>query len=320
MATRILITGGSGFVGACLTRSLIQAGDDVHLLLRPESSLWRLAEVQGHYTPHEADLRDADAVRRVVADCRPDVVYHLATHGVYPFQTDRAAIFSTNVLGTANLLEALEHGDYRAFVHVGSSSEYGHKARPIRETDRLEPRTDYAVAKASATLLCQAQAPRGRPVAIVRIFSAYGPWEERTRLVPYVMGCCLRGEVAEIVSGGQPRDFIYVEDVVRLLKLAAQTPEARGRILHAGTGRQHTVRDMVETILDVCGGEARFADEPPRADEPRSWVASIEQTTAITGWKPRHDLRSGIEHTWQWFVGFAKPLAARNRKPLYVQR
>jgi nucleoside-diphosphate-sugar epimerase len=302
MRERVLITGGAGFVGACVARDLIAGGREVHLLLRPESRPWRLAGLEGRYLAHPADLRDAAAVRRAVDACRPVDVYHLAAHGAYAFQKDRTAILTSNLLGTANLLDALAGHDYRVLVNVGSSSEYGHKDRPMHECDRLEPRTDYGVAKAAATLLCQAEALKGRPVVTVRIFSAFGPWEDPTRLVPYVMGCCLRGKPPQVTVGHQPRDFIYVEDVVTLLKIAATCPEARGLVLHAGTGQQHSVRTMVETILTVCGGlPAWFGVRQTLPDEPACWVASIAETTARTGWEPRHDLRAGLERTWEWF-------------------
>jgi dolichol-phosphate mannosyltransferase len=142
-------------------------------------------------------------------------------------------------------------------------------------------------------------------VTTVRIFSAYGPWEEPGRLVPYVLGCCLRGDSPRVTAGWQPRDFIYIDDVLALLELAADCPQARGQILHAGTGRQHRVRDMVETILRVASGgrvAAQFGAERARPDEPASWVASIDRTTALTGWRPRFDLLAGVEHTWAWFT------------------
>lgn len=300
---RILITGGSGFVGACLTHELTAQGHDVHLVLRPEAKTWRLAGLEGRVTIHRADLTDAPALRRAVDVSRPEVVYHLAAHGAYPFQKDRPEILATNLIGTANLLDALEGHDYRVLVNAGSSSEYGHKVGPMREDMVLEPRTDYAVSKAAATLLCQAEAIRGRPVTTVRVFSAYGPWEEPTRLVPYVMNACLAGEAPRVTTARQPRDFIYVGDVVELLRTAASEPRAIGQVLHAGTGRQHTVRDMIDMIVWICtGGRVvpHFGAELARADEPASWVASIERTTELTGWKPRHDLRAGILATWKW--------------------
>jgi nucleoside-diphosphate-sugar epimerase len=315
---RVLITGGSGFLGSCLARRLIAAGQNVNLLLRPGTALWRLTDLDGQFTPRWADLRDAESVTKGVSACKPNVIYHFATHGAIGSQRDRAAVLSTNILGTANLLDALHPHEYRTLVHVGSSSEYGHKAEPIREDDRLEPRTDYAVAKAGAALLCQAEAYQGRPVAIVRVFSAYGPWEERSRLASYVMRCCRQGVTPSLTSGIQPRDFIYVDDVIDLIRLAGCLPQARGEILHAGSGNPCRVRDMVETIMSVCdtgmnpltpgpsSGERRetraeFGAEAMRPDEPAYWAASIERTTAITGWKPRYGLRQGVEAMWSWF-------------------
>src|SRR6266478_5088789 len=119
---RVFITGASGFIGACLARDLITSGHDVHLALRREAKLWRLEGLEGEYTPHWADVRDRDALQRALDDCRPDVIYHLATHGAYHYQKDRSAVLATNVLGTANLLDALHRHDYRALVYTGSSS------------------------------------------------------------------------------------------------------------------------------------------------------------------------------------------------------
>jgi nucleoside-diphosphate-sugar epimerase len=299
---RVLVTGGSGFIGAWLVHELVAEGHDVHLLLRRESQTWRLADLDGRYTRHNADLRDLEAVKAAVQASQPEVIYHAATTGTFHFQRDRAGILSANVLGTANLLDALEGHDYRALVHTGSSSEYGHKDRPMRPDDLLAPRSDYAVGKAASTLLCQAEAYRGRPNVTVRIFSAYGPLEDRKRITSYVMGCCLRGEVPRVTGGTQPRDFIHVADVTALLLRAAHEPKTYGRILHAGTGKRQTVKDMVETVITVCGGcRAEYGAEPMRADEPAVWQADVTETTALTGWRPCIDLHTGVERMWAWF-------------------
>lgn len=301
---RVLITGATGFIGACLARDLIGEGHEVHLLLRDQSPRWRLAGLEGRFAAHVADLRDLAAVQRAVHASRPEIIYHLAAHGALYQQQDRAAILASNLLGTCNLLEALDKHDYRMLVQAGSSSEYGHKAGPMHEDDRLEPRTDYAVSKAAATMLCQAAARQGRPVTTVRVFSAFGPYEDPSRLVPYVMDCLSRGQTPRVTSGNQPRDFIYVDDCLALFKLAAHSPAARGQILHAGSGRQYCVRDMVETIVETFATgsriKAEFGSEPARPDEPNAWVASIDRTSQLTGWRPRYDLRTGIECTWMW--------------------
>jgi nucleoside-diphosphate-sugar epimerase len=300
----ILITGAGGFVGSCLARRLVEQGQAVHLLLRGDATPWRLADLVGRFVRHNADLRDQAAVNEAVRACRPRFLFHLAAHGAYPGQRDRSAVLASNLLGTANLLSAAAEVDYQALVHTGSSSEYGHKRGPMRPCDVLEPRTDYGVAKAAATLLCQAEALRGRPVTTVRIFSAYGPWDDPGRLVQSVMASCLRQEPPRVTGGGQRRDFIHVEDVLDLLLRAACCPAAQGRILHAGGGRPCTVRDMVETIVEVCTAgrlRPRYGEVPARPDEPASWVADLAETTGLTGWVPRLDLQAGVARTWEWF-------------------
>ena len=121
----------------------------------------------------------------------------------------RLAQVATNLIGTANLLDALAGRDYRALVNVGSSSEYGHKDRPMTPADVPEPRSDYGVTKAAATLLCQAEAFRGAPVCTVRVFSAYGPLEDPTRLASHVLACLARGEAPRVTAGHQPRDWVW---------------------------------------------------------------------------------------------------------------
>jgi nucleoside-diphosphate-sugar epimerase len=301
---RLLVTGASGFLGAALVRRLVAAGLDVHVVVRPGAPPVRLSGLPGQYVTHHADLRDAEAVRRAVAACRPQTIYHLAAHGTRPGQRDRTAILASNLLGTAHLLDALEGHDYRAFVHAGSSSEYGPVDRPMREDDPPRPHTDYGVAKAAATLLCQAEARRGRPVVTVRIFSAYGPLEDPERLASSVMASCLRGEAPRVTHGSQPRDWVYVDDVLDLLEIAAESPAVDG-VVHAGTGRRQTVRDLVEAIVDQCPAgrlEPVYGACPLRPDEPSTWVADIARTKALTGWAPRVTLEQGVRRMWAWFA------------------
>ena len=299
---RIVITGAAGFVGASLTRAFLEEGHEIHAFLRPESSTWRFHDLRHRFTTHLVDLRESKAVNEAIIRSRPDVVFHAATSGAHPSQKDRMAILSSNILGTANLLDAVERHADCTFVNLGSSSEYGWCDHPMRETDSLHPRSDYGVSKAAATLLCQSESYRGKPVVTVRLFSVYGPWEDPTRLASYVMGCCRRGESPCVGDGHQPRDFIYIDDVIDLLRIAAESRHLPGTILHAGTGRTQTVRDMIETILAVCGQGvvAQYGAIPNRTQEPNVWVADISRTTELTGWQPRYSLRAGVEAMWTW--------------------
>ncbi len=136
---RVLVTGGTGFVGANLARRLLGEGHEVSLLARAGHKTWRVDEIRHDVRLLAADLEDFESVRRAVAEARPSWVFHLAAHGAYPSETDVARIVGVNVLGTANLVAACRGEEVEAFVHAGSSSEYGFRDEAPREADRLEP-------------------------------------------------------------------------------------------------------------------------------------------------------------------------------------
>ena len=122
---RVLITGGSGFVGANLVHRLLSAGHDVHLMTRAGSSLWRIEPLLGSLHLHPLHEGDVERVSKVIEAVHPDWVFHLAAHGSYPHQQDRERILSTNLLFTMTLLDACVQVGFETFVNAGSSSEYG---------------------------------------------------------------------------------------------------------------------------------------------------------------------------------------------------
>jgi nucleoside-diphosphate-sugar epimerase len=301
-ARSVLITGGGGFIGSHLTRLLVAAKAEVFLLCRESSDSSRLADLAGRYRTCTADLLDPGAVRCAVRQVRPDVVYNLAMFGAYPGQEDAERIHATNVVGTANLIAALEQYPPRALVHAGTCLEYAPADGPIPESAPLWPRGAYAVAKREASRLCLALARRGFPAVIVRLFSTYGPAENPMRVVPSVMDGCRRGEAPLVCFPDEVRDFIHVSDVVRLLKAAGERALPPGQVLHAGTGVPVTVRGLVETILKVCGSPLRPREAParPAGRLAAGYTAAIERTAALTGWRPALDLAEGLRRTWAW--------------------
>jgi len=137
---RFLVTGATGFVGACLVRKLASLGCEVHALVRPGADRWRLEGLAGKLHWHVSDLTDSERLGEIVSSVAPTAIYHFATHGAYPHQTDADQIILTGVFGTWNLLKACAAVDYKLFVNIGSSSEYGNKEFAMRETDPLAPR------------------------------------------------------------------------------------------------------------------------------------------------------------------------------------
>jgi UDP-glucose 4-epimerase len=269
-------------VGANLVRRLL--GDDVPVvaLVRPGSDAWRLAGLDVEVV--EADVREG-------VPGGFGVVYHLASHGAYSWQDDEATIQETNVRGAENALRAGER-----VVVAGTSSEYGLKDHPPTEDELLQPNSPYAAAKAAATALAL-----GRGGVVLRLYSAYGPWEEPDRLVPTLLAKALGGELPPLVSPRVARDFVHVDDVCEaFVKAARDAPP--GRVYNVGSGRQTTIAEIVDAVRALAGVEVepRWGSMPDRRWDTETWVADASRITAELGWEPRIGLEDGLARTLEW--------------------
>lgn len=302
---RVLLTGGSGFVGANLACRLLRDGHELHLLLRPGYRHWRLVGMAPDVTVHQVPLTNCRELDRLVGRLKPQWIFHLATYGAYSNQTDSEQMVSTNVLGTMNLVESCLTTGFEAFVNAGSSSEYGFKQQPPSERDCLEPNSAYAVTKAAATLYCQHVARRENArLLTLRLYSVYGPYEEPTRLIPTLIRKGLKNQLPPLVSPTIARDFIYIDDVIDAFVMAAQRRNQEpGAVYNVGTGRQLTIRNVVDIARRVLHitAKVRWASMPDRAWDTTVWVADNRQTRTCLEWAPRIDFETGLSKTVAWF-------------------
>lgn len=301
---RVLMTGATGFVGANLARRLLRDGHEVHVLVRPEAAFWRLNDVRDALHVHTANLQDREAVIDAAANIRPEWVFHLAVHGAYSDQTDRQEIYRSNVLGTANLLEACERSGFDVFVNTGSSSEYGFVAHPPAEDELPQPNSDYAVSKVSATMMCGYAARRlSRPVVTLRLYSVYGAYEEPRRLAPRLLRLGLEGRWPPLVSPQIARDFVFIDDVAdAYLAVAHSPPAAVDAIYNIGSGRQTRLGEMVQAVRELCAIEAEpvWNNMGQRIWDTDIWVGNVEKAARELGWTPRTSLRDGLSATLDW--------------------
>jgi UDP-glucose 4-epimerase len=301
---RCLISGGTGFVGANLARRLLRDGHEVHLLVRPQHAAWRIDEIRPAVRLHQLELADAPAVARLVSQLKPEWIFHLAAHGAYSWQADIAQIFQTNLSGTINLVEAGLKAGFESFIHTGSSSEYGFKDHAPGETEYLQPNSHYAVAKAAATLYCRAAAQAHRAnITTLRLYSAYGPYEEEKRLMPALIRHGLRGEWPPLVHPDTARDYIYVDDVCDACLLAARTPPREfGAIYNLGTGRQTSLREVTTVVRRLLGigAEPQWGTMPARQWDTSVWCADISKIQAELKWQPSHGFEAGFARMVAW--------------------
>jgi len=302
---RVILTGGTGFVGANLARRLLRDGHELHLLLRPNHQPWRIAEIRSDARLHELHLHDAEAVARVVGQIRPDWVFHLAVHGAYSWQTDWEQMVRTNIQGTMSLVSACLKAGFEALVNTGSSSEYGLKDHAPAESEPLEPNSHYAVTKAAATLFCRHTAQSRRVhLPTLRLYSVFGPGEDPGRLLPTLIMQGLKGKLPPLADPDVARDFVYVDDVVEAYLLAAAVPTPEwGAIYNVGTGVQTTLREAVAVARRAMNisAEPVWNTIPNRQWDANVWVSDNRKILARLGWQPRCSFAEGFRLMLDWF-------------------
>lgn len=302
---KVLITGSTGFIGANLVRRFLKIGAEVYILTRTTSNKWRINDVLKDVNEYCVDLLDYEKLELIILDIKPEIIFHTAIYGGYLFQKDIKQIIESNFIGTVNLVNACKKGDFELFVNTGSSSEYGIKSKSMTEEDILEPVNDYGVSKAAGTLYCQAVARREKiPIVTLRLFSPYGYYEEPTRLIPSVVISCLKGRNPEVSSPNSVRDFIFIEDVIDAYMKVIETSNIGGEIFNIGYGRQQSVGEVVNKIVELTANNVRpeWGGVPKWAIEPNVWQADIAKAKDVLKWEPKYSLEEGLAKTVKWFM------------------
>jgi nucleoside-diphosphate-sugar epimerase len=305
MQDTFLITGATGFVGSCIARELVSQKKRVCVIVRNKKLNWRLSDIASNLDIYECDLLSR-SLKTLVSKIKPDFIFHLASYGALSSQNSFDQMIDIDIKGTVNLLHAIKKNRFKLCINTGSSSEYGINNKKMKESDRLAPINDYGIAKASATLFCQKEAVRNNlPIITYRLFSPYGYYEEKNRLVSSTILSVLHDEPITLSSPANVRDFIFIEDVVRAYLQILQTKIIPGDIFNIGSGEEHSIQDLVEEVVRIAKSKSQIRwgviGGQQRQIEPKKWEADISKTKKILGWRPKHNLHSGLKKTIEWF-------------------
>ena len=329
---RVFVTGSAGFIGFHLARLLLDEGVEVHgydgltdyydvaLKQRRHAMLGE----SPHFTATEAMLEDDAALNAAVEAFRPDVIVHLAAQaGVrYSLENPRAYIDS-NVIGTLNVMEAARRQEVAHLLMASTSSVYGaNEEMPFVETEKADTQlTIYAATKKANEAMGHSYAHLWNlPVTMFRFFTVYGPWGRPDMALFKFVEAILKGEPIDIYNHGEMwRDFTYVEDLVRAIRLLIDTPPVRPaspgeieagdslspvapfRIVNIGNSDKVRLLDFIEAIEQSIGAKATRNMMPmQKGDVPATWAdASLLQR--LTGYAPRTDYRDGIARFVDWY-------------------
>jgi len=288
-------------VGQHLVRRVAETGARVCAGVAPDEKPERVARLPGQVRRLTFDLRNTVDVHAAVAEAAPHVVFHLAAVGATNPGVDPHLALAVNAGGALNLLEALrkrasEHSDLRRVVLVGTCYEYG-----MREAfEGLDPFNAYAASKVAAWAFGRTYwRTYGLPIVTVRPFQIYGPGQPDHTLIPAAIRTALTGADFPMTPGEQERDFIYVDDIVGGFLAAARVPGVEGQSLDLGTGRVHTLRQVVEHVWAMTEAQGQMLPGalPYRPGDVMHLVADADRTARLTGWWARVGLEQGLRRT-----------------------
>ncbi len=297
---RVLLTGANGFVGAQVARSLLGLGHEVRATVRAGGAMDAVADLEDRIEWVTTDLFDAAPDELASLARGTDLCVHAAWFAV-PGQYLASPENLRCVSGSLRLLESLANQGCRRAVFVGSCFEYGFDEKLLVETSPVNPQSLYAASKLATCFMGEQLARlRGIEFAWARLFYLYGPFEDRRRLVPAVVGSLLRGEPVDVTRGAQVRDFLHVADVGAALAGIALS-DLTG-VVNVGSGQPVTVRQVVSTIESLVGHEGlvRYGARPDNPTDPPFVCADNRRLVQGTGWSPRFDLESGLRQTIEW--------------------
>jgi UDP-glucose 4-epimerase len=304
--TKVLVTGGSGFIGSHLVTRLLAEEADVAVTVRYGNVVKceRLRWCWDRIRVFEADLRNRGAWEAVRA-FQPEIVVHLAAynHVGQSFQQVEEC-FDVNAKGTANLVDLC--GDARRFVYVSTSEVYGHQSDvPFTETMEPQPISPYAITKYAGELYCrmkQRMETNGRTI-LIRPFNAYGPYQSSKAIIPELILHGLRNIPIECTAGEQTREFNFVEDLVDGLVRAATLERSVEGPINLAAGQEIAIRDLVELIASLTGTNVkpRLGALPYRPTEIWRMRGDNKRARELLGWKPKTPIEEGLRKTVAWF-------------------
>jgi UDP-glucose 4-epimerase len=304
--TRVLVTGGAGFIGSHLVDALVTDGADVVVLDDLETGFRENVHPAARLAI--GSVADDDAVHDAMQGC--EVVFHQAAHKAvlrsveHPVATD-----TVNTHGTLTVLQAARDLGVRRVVHASSSSVYGGEApRPTSETATLRPRSPYAVSKLAAEEYCRVFAELyGLETVALRYFNVYGPRQRPDALyaavIPLFIDALLNGRDPVVHGDGlQSRDFTYVADVVaaNLRAAAAGTASCAGHVYNVAAGNEWTLLDVLRVLGEQLGIEPRPQFVDARPGDVRHSRADASAAVRDLGWRAETMLDEGLRLTVDW--------------------
>jgi len=310
--SKILVTGGAGFIGSNFVRMVLKSRDHeiVNLdALTYAGNLENLTEIEGdpRYSFVRGDIAERESLAAAFAAHRPEIVVHFAAEShVDRSVLDASDFIRTNVLGTQNLLDVARAQGVERFVHVSTDEVYGSLGATglFREDTPLQANSPYSASKAGSDLLVRAAFhTHGFPGVITRCSNNYGPFQFPEKLIPLMIANALEDEPLPVYGDGMNvRDWIHVTDHCEGV-LAVMERGVAGEVYNLGGNAERANIDVVKEILRLLGKpESLIQYVTDRPGHDRRYAMDIDKIGRELGWRPRLGFEQGLAATVDWYV------------------
>lgn len=304
--SKVMITGGNGFIGSHIVKRMVREGADVAVIARESSDLWRIEAELPYINIIKCDLKDEKAIEESVYKVKPEYIFHMAAYGVDFRQQNYAEAANSNIIGTINLLESIrKSGGCRKFLYTGTSMQYGNKEGMINEETRLTPSNIYGSTKAASTLIAH-QIAAENDIEIITLvpFGVFGENEGSHKFFPHIILTILNNEDVDLTLCEQYRDYCYIENIVDGFLLAALDKEHKNAIYNIGSGSIYQLKHYVDMILNITGTKqkANYGALEYRKNDlwrPQPDVSKIKKEL---NWEPKISLEDGMLRTVKWYT------------------
>ena len=297
VSDRLLILGGTGFIGRNLANKAVKKGyKTVVLSLKKPNVEQKIGNVE--YL--EADTTNFAQLQEQLSIANFEYVVNLSGYIDHiSFLDGGSHIIDAHFGGLQSILKLLDWNVLKRFVQIGSSDEYGNSSAPQSEEMREAPISPYSLGKvASSQLLQMLYRTEGLPTVTLRLFLVYGPGQNINRFLPQIIKGCLLGSRFPASDGEQLRDFCYVSDITDGILSVLTNDKVVGEIINLASGEPVTIREVVEQVQNIVGlGIPEFGKVPYRISENMELYANVTKAKELLDWRTTTDLVTGIEKT-----------------------
>ncbi len=311
---KTLVTGGGGFIASHLIERLAASGTALRAFVRYNSrndygNIEHLpVDIKNNIEIFSGDLKDGEAVRKAVSGC--DTVFHLGALIAIPYSYINPLDFvQTNVLGTANVLNACLDLGVSKIVHISTSEVYGTaKYTPIDEKHPIQGQSPYSASKIGADKLAESYYRSfNLPVTTIRPFNTYGPRQSARAVIPTIITQALTGDKIVLGNLTPRRDLLYVKDTAAGMIKAAESADNLGLTINLGTGYDISIGELAQKIIQLIGRPISIEQDKKRIRPDNSEVmrllADNSLAKRILGWQPAYSLDEGLAEYIAWIRG-----------------